>query len=65
VLDVRNPAVDEDEIDRSVACDLIGDMEIAAPRERWLRECNPTSYRDRVTGVTRVIYAKRGCEYGP
>jgi hypothetical protein len=36
-----------------------------AARERWLRECNPTSYRDRVTGVTRVIYAKRGCEYGP
>src|SRR5271166_5199880 len=44
-----------------------GFIEPAPPvaRERWLRECNPTSYRDRVTGVTRVIYAKRGCEYGP
>jgi hypothetical protein len=36
----------------------------ASARERWLIECRPTSYRDRY-GVTRWIYSRHGCEYGP
>jgi hypothetical protein len=36
----------------------------AAARERWLIECQPTSYRDRY-GVTRWSYSRQGCEHGP
>src|SRR5262249_27577836 len=32
MLDMGNPSVDKDEIDRSVACDLVGGMKVAAPR---------------------------------
>src|SRR5215467_7238535 len=52
VLDMGNPAVDKNEIDRSVADDLIGDMKVAAPRvSRFGNHHTYDEYR-RVSAIT-------------
>src|SRR5262245_53900653 len=51
-LDMGNPAVDKNEIDRSVADDLIGDMKVAAPRvSRFGNHHTYDEYR-RVSAIT-------------
>ena len=45
VLEVRDPAHDEDEVERPVADDLIGDVDVAAARVMRLGDLNGDRHR--------------------